>query len=337
MSLTPPLLFSSLVGFEPRLASLDYDVTDTGGGDAITITGSNLAGAISCTQGGTACAITSNTDTSLTFTSVAKVAGSYPVVVTTAAGASNALALESWDPTLIPSIDGYFDSRKGLVVDGGLNVLSWTEQSRAEVYAAGVAPHAPLKVNNIFAGTKPAVRYAQPGGLTNAQWVLGTSRLLPAGSSFFFVGKWTSADAASSYPGNAPLTVIGGTGPTSNSMFGASADSLYMTQIDGVWMVTQRGSGLNDDVTRLCGSTHALADGVIKIYVGTTQQGADNTVPYTPAGTRWNLIGAGAYDATNGDDGFVGDLGATVIVDAVISGANMTKLHTWAGAGFGAA
>ena len=98
----------------PVLSSLNFTLADTGGGDSITITGTNLASASSCTVGGTAATITANTSTSLTFTMPAKAAGSYSVQVTTAGGSSNTLALEAWSPAQITGIEAYFDSRKGV-------------------------------------------------------------------------------------------------------------------------------------------------------------------------------------------------------------------------------
>jgi hypothetical protein len=47
-------------------------------------------------------------------------------------------------------------------------------------------------------------------------------------------------------------------------------------------------------------------------------------------------VGGGVIDGSNADDGFVGDLGAVVIVSGVVSGTDLAKLYTWARAGFGA-
>lgn len=85
-------------GVAPVLVSLDYSLADTYGGDSITITGTDLTDALTCTIGGTSASITANTDTTLTFTMPAKTAGDYDVVVTTAGGASNALSIEAWSP-----------------------------------------------------------------------------------------------------------------------------------------------------------------------------------------------------------------------------------------------
>jgi hypothetical protein len=90
---------------EPALVSLNFATVYADGGDSVTITGTDLASASACTWGGASCAITANTATSLTFTTPVKVTGTYDVVVTTAAGTSNALSLESFAPVdLTPTI-----------------------------------------------------------------------------------------------------------------------------------------------------------------------------------------------------------------------------------------
>lgn len=52
----------------PVLSSLNYTLADVAGGDAVTITGSNLASATSCTVGGVAATIGTNSSGSLAFT-----------------------------------------------------------------------------------------------------------------------------------------------------------------------------------------------------------------------------------------------------------------------------
>lgn len=82
----------------PALSSLNFDLSDTLGGDPIVITGTNLTAASSVTVGGLGATITANTATSLTFTMPARTAGLHNVQVTTAGGASNTLAIEAWAP-----------------------------------------------------------------------------------------------------------------------------------------------------------------------------------------------------------------------------------------------
>jgi hypothetical protein len=87
------------------LSSLNYDVVDSGGGDSVTITGTDLGSAISCTVDGSGVTITNNTSTSLTFTTPSIAAGTYDVQVTTAGGASNTLSIEAFSiAALTPSL-----------------------------------------------------------------------------------------------------------------------------------------------------------------------------------------------------------------------------------------
>jgi len=89
----------------PVLSSLNYDVVDSGGGDAVTITGTDLGSAISCTVDGSGVTITGNTDTTLTFTTPSIAAGTYNVQVTTAGGVSNTLTIEAFSvAALTPSL-----------------------------------------------------------------------------------------------------------------------------------------------------------------------------------------------------------------------------------------
>lgn len=323
----------------PNLTSLDFDVADTDAGDSITITGTNLSSASSCTVGGTSATITNNTSTTLTFTMPAKAAGSYNVQVTTAAGSSNTLSIEAWNPGQIANIDGYFDSRKGLTLSGS-DVTVWTEQSRSTGYNSR-ASFRPTKVNSVF-GANPAVR------MNGSQYVADSLRLLDSGTrgaSVFWVGKWTSSDNTEDvYEGNCPLTVVADSSNNIVVSWGASAGVILKKTYSGSWGQAQGGSSLNDGVTRLVGSTHDDVSNDLKFYIGATQTGGTVSPTYSSS-TGWTTIG-GAYSdgLTAGSpaiftaaDGFDGDLGAVIIVHAVISSGDRTKLHTWARAGFGAA
>lgn len=316
----------------PVLSSVDFDLFDVAGGESITITGTGLGSATLCTVGGTSCTITANTPTSLTFTTPAKTAGSYNLQVTTAGGASNTISLEAWSPASISGIDSYFDSRKGVSVSGS-DVTTWTEQTRSAAYTS-VASQRPTRVLAVF-GSQPAIRFAKPGTTNDAQWVKGTRRGL-TNKSIFWVGKYTSSDASQVYDGNAPLTLVGDTTGSIVTSCGLSAGVLRNMQFNpSVWVTTDRGSGLNDGNARLMGWTHA-SGGDLKAYVGTTQQGATATVTFN-ASNGYDVIGGGYKDNTNADDGYAGDIGAVVIVDGVVSGGDLTKLHKWSRVGFGAA
>ncbi|WP_410671376.1 IPT/TIG domain-containing protein [Amycolatopsis sp. cmx-4-68] len=323
----------------PILSSLDGTVSDPAGGDLITITGTHLANATSVHVGAVpvpAAAFTANTATSLTFPMPPTGVGTHNVLVTTGRGVSNVVPIEAWSPAQISGIDGYFDSRKGVTVAGS-DVVTWTEQSRGLVYMS-FEDRRPTKIDRVF-GSRPAIRFAKPGAPHNAQCVKGPTLLLPNGSSVFWVGNWASTDTTATQTPNVPLTVVGDLSAVAYTMAGAKAGELRHSQYTGAaYTLTDRGSGLNDGTTRLVGWTHAT-NGDLKAYVGTTQRGATATgIPYFTQFNGWNAVGGGyGGDNTRADDGFEGNLGAVIIVNGVLTGTDMAKLHTWSRAGFRAA
>jgi hypothetical protein len=160
--------------------------------------------------------------------------------------------------------------------------------------------------------------------------------VLASGKSFFWVGKWTSSDTAATQTWNPPLTVVSDLTNACYNNVGASGGVLRHVQYTGAWTATDRGSSLNDGNPRLVGWTHSTG-GDLKAYVGTTQQGSTATgITYNTTYTGWSAVGGGVIDGSNAADGFVGDLGAVVIVSGVVSGTDLAKLYTWARAEFGA-
>jgi len=330
-------------GIPPVLTSLNYGIADIDGGSTITITGTSLSGATLCTLGSTSCTITANTDTSLTFTTPARSPGTYNVQVTTAGGLSNALLIEVWSPGSLPNIEAYLDSRKGLTLSGN-DVLAWEDQAQLLDFES-VSTSRPLRVAGVF-GAHQGIRFTQ----SDYVGIVGAARSLDyvAGCAIFCIANYTATAAASTYVGNAPLTVVGDATNGVNFGFGFTAGSMIQNMFNAGWTTTTRGSGLNDGTTRLLGFTHEN-DGAfaneLKMYSGATQQGATATATYA-ASAGYTTIGAGYLDGTThatpaihkGDDGYTGDLGAVIIVrDGIISGANLTKLHTWSRSTFGAA
>ncbi|MBX3212310.1 MAG: IPT/TIG domain-containing protein [Labilithrix sp.] len=303
----------------PILATVDHQVADTAGGDAITITGVDLGGATACMVGGTMATITSNTDTSLSFVMPAKAGGVHDVVVITSGGASNSLPLEAWNPSQIPGIDGYFDSRKGLSLSGA-TVTAWQEQSRSVAYTAAGTP---TRIADAFRPGVPAIRY----GAGNDRHS-GTARSLTGSSSVFWVGKWTGNSAVRPSFGCARNVVSSISGFTAWGIYG---DGLDLYSYAGASQFATRGSALNTGNTLLAGWIHSGP--LAKAYVGTTQLGTDVALSQstTPA---WTTVGSSGYHATNGADA---DIGAVIIVAGVISASDSARLHAWSRAGFGAA
>lgn len=201
------------LSFLPKLTSLDYTLADTGGGDTITITGKYLSNATGVTWGGVAGSITGNTATTLTFTTPAKAAGTYSVVVTSNGGISNSLSLESWDPSQIPNVMAYFDSRKGLSTSGA-DILSWTDQISSTVYSSALGFRPTLVASAL--GSRPGVNFNNSGGY---QPLSGTRRAFASGfvsSNFYLVGKLTTTTSFAAISDSSSAFVMG-VGNSSNS------------------------------------------------------------------------------------------------------------------------
>jgi hypothetical protein len=120
----------------PELASVSPDLGDTLGGAPITLTGINLTGTTGVTIGGTACtSVTVVNATTVTCKTPAKAAGSYDVVITTAAGSDTLVAgFESWSPLVDYAAARVFQS------DSGLTAATSTTRCRAGKYLAEMYP-----------------------------------------------------------------------------------------------------------------------------------------------------------------------------------------------------
>ncbi len=315
----------------PTLTSVSLDVGDTaGGGQLVTLTGTNFYDVLGVTFGGTsATEVTRVSSTSITCRVPAHASGAVSVVVTTPAGSNGANTLfEYWTPAQITSIDAYLDSNKGVTASAGA-VGTWTDQSaNARSFTQATGANKPTQVSSVF-GSLPAIRF------TATKWVrLAATEVQASGRSVFFVGKWTSSDATETDTNNVPLTIVGDSTGAVYCAAGCSGQSIaYQQYIAGNNKYT-RGTSLNDGTTRLLGWTHSTPGDEAKAYSGTSQIGATTTgATYNTSFNGYDSIGASQADV----DGFDGDLGAVIVVAAVISAGDMTKLHKWAQQRFGAA
>ena len=88
----------------PTLTGINPTSGPTGGGTSVTITGTNLTGAIAVTIGGAACtALSANTATSITCTTPAGTAGARDVIVTTGGGSATGSGLFTYLASISPS------------------------------------------------------------------------------------------------------------------------------------------------------------------------------------------------------------------------------------------
>lgn len=313
------------VGAAPTVSSITPNVADTaGGGGLCTIIGSGFTSTTQLQLGGTN--VTSYTvvnDTTITCTPASRAAGAgLSVVVTTPSGSNGANTLfEYWTPSQIASVDAYLDSNKGVTVTTG--VSTWTSQSAGSVaFTQGTVGSRPSQVASVF-GTLPGIRF------TPQQWVACTRRTLATAFSIFAVVK-TTATTASAGGLNPGTTVIGDANAANGYIqFGMSAGAVALHEFSGGTVITTRGSGFNDNAARLIGATHSSGN-TQTLYQGATQQGATATVTYPSAG-GYEAVGTGYGNA----DGWSGDLGALVVVGAVVSGADLTRLNSWARQRFG--
>ena len=150
--------------------------------------------------------------------------------------------------------------------------------------------------------------------------------------SIFAVAKWTSSDSTIDGDAtNVPLTIVGSS--QMDGAFGPNAGQLEVNYWDGfgsVIHVVDRGSGLNDDVTRLIGVTYDTVTET-KFYVGDVQQGSTDVGTAMLGSAGFDTIGAGVA----GLDGFDGDIGTVIIYSGVVDANTITYLNNWARQRFG--
>lgn len=323
-----PFSFIKASGAVPIVSGVTYNYVDTaGGGQRISVTVNSSTGCTAIKAGGVAFTGFAIYDaTHVSGVPGAHAAGIVDVVVTNAAGDSTTGTglIEYWTPAQLTGVAGYYDAEKGVT---GSPVTAWADQSAAAVGLTASAGREPVYTANAFGtlhgltfdGTKRIMAPTRQGGT--------------AARSYFAVAKWTSTRAvATDYANNAPLTIVGdGTGAAANE-FGASADALINTDAYVPANNFTRGAGLNDGVARLVG---ALADNTIPaawLYVGAAQQGSAGTLAVH--GQGWDSVGAG-YQTSNNGDGFIGTIGAAIMLTTVITGPDLTKLNAWARQRFG--
>lgn len=309
----------------PTLASLNYAQGDiAGGGQSIIATGTNCAGVTLVNIWGGTVVPTATTATTVTFTLPAHALGSTTVSLTSPGGTSGTLAFESWSPVQVTNISAYLDADKG--VTGGAAVSAWLAQDAgAKNFTQATGANKPAQVASVF-GSLPAIRIT-----TQTQYVQTSDVSVNAtGLSCFAVAKWTAGTTGQTF-NNSPLTIVGDVNG-STFAFGASAgqiDSRHYGSLGN--QVVQRGSGLNTGAAFLIGATFDTTSNA-KCYLGATQQGATATDAGGLDGSSvYSSIGSGY----NPDNGFIGDLGAVIIVLGVISGGDLTKLNAWAQQRFG--
>lgn len=309
---------------EPVLTSLDYDLADVQGGDSITITGTGLGSASSCTVGGTSATITANTATSLTFTTPAKTAGTYDVEVTTPGGTDTlSSALEFWSPASITGISRWWDASRGVTTSGS-NVTAWADQAAADSFAPQ-ATYEPVYSATGFGTGKPGIVFTKGADFLEDS---AGSIFYAAGLSGFVVAKTTDNTASPGYVNDMPNVFISDKGAGWNWAFGTYQDEIELSRFNTTTeRFTSSGAGANDGDPHLFGFTHAAA-GAIVVYQDNTSVASGTKTYATPF---LSTIGCGY----NYNDKMGGTLGAVVVTSGVISAGDRGKLYKWAKVRFG--
>lgn len=311
----------------PTVSSITPNVGDTaGGGGIVTITGTNFTGATGVKLGGTsATSVTVVNATTITCIPGARGTGSgLSVDVTTPGGTNGANGFfQYWTPAQITNIDFYVDANKNWTEAAG--TATWVDQSSNAVNFtnSGSAGTHPVKTASVF-GTLPSIRF------TPEQYIQCAHRAYATNISIFAVYKWTATKTTLNGGfGAVPLSITGDTS-NGNTAFGASGGAIAFTNTGSTAVVTQ-GSSLNAGTPKLIGVTHATAASAMKHYLGAVQQGSTNATQTFSAGTGLDTLGDGSQLV----DGANGDIGAIIVVNAIISGGDLTLLNSWAQQRFG--
>lgn len=308
MQLFATIFSSGSSGPAPALTSLSYDLADTAGGDSITITGTDLDSATSCTVGGTSATITANTSTSLTFTMPAKTAGNHNVQVTTPAGSSNTLSIEAWSPANATSATilhrwrldtGVTEvSGKVSVLEDSVGMMHQRQTNAGNRYTFNASDAA---YNN-----KPTMSSSATAEFMNAD----ADTAITAAVSMLIVGHIHTATKSFIGIGGAPHNMLwrqGGSDLTANVEFYTTAGGIdgaangYIAT-PGSFLVTDTGTGAGDalkiyqgDMATASGSGTTRWSSTTAMHVGRGSAGVGYLMGTFAEGAIWS----GVLDATD--------------------------------------
>ncbi|WP_341882121.1 FG-GAP-like repeat-containing protein [Synechococcus sp. UW140] len=110
--------FNGAIPPAPSVTSVSPSTGSPAGGNSITITGTNLAGATAVTIGGTAVNFTVVSSTSITTTTPAHTAGAVGIEVTTVGGTNSANTLYSYVPTVTQNLSNLANNATTLTITG---------------------------------------------------------------------------------------------------------------------------------------------------------------------------------------------------------------------------
>lgn len=312
---------TAIIPATPALLSLNFDLADTLGGDIITVTGTSLGGATSCTVGGTAATILANTGSQLTFVMPAKAAGSHNVQVVTAYGTSNTLSLEAWSPLVEPTVVA-LGERPGYVVSGVhvdfTNIGSWTLRVGTAWSKTGSAPNSSAVIGGpsggeaVFPGT--GGDFYLPGPAMNALFDLtGAS----AGSFGTCVNTY-SAEVHNATIESNPMFFSDGNGAGSYGCGYSDRDGLAASEGVIAFVTTDAGKKVLSCPLPLEGDYHAV------LYRFADGAGATGTFNLQVDGK--NNLGVDGFESVTGFTTM------TACSDTTVLGIDTSKTRSFEGA-----
>jgi hypothetical protein len=162
---------------------------------------------------------------------------------------------------------------------------------------------------------------------------LGLTRVsLPAGLTYFAVFRTTNTDAASSYPLNAPLTIIGDHTDLIENGFGLSGGHAQYNNFTGQNTRVTGTIALSDGAPHVIAVTHATnAPGPANLYVNGLSDGSMNS-SYRSTFVGFDRISGGANVSpccTGTEDLFQGDLAEILVYNTVLTGAQRGDVYEY--------
>jgi N-acetylneuraminic acid mutarotase len=314
------------------LTSVSPSLGDTSAGTRVTLYGAGFAGAASVTIGGVACTgVTVVSATQIDCIAPALSAGVYDVSLTIGTVTRTlSSAYEAWSPTEISGARVY-DAEHGVTESGG-SISQWSDRGSGARHVMQSTPSArPTYVANAIGYDDHAHVITFDG----SEYLRAAAKeAFAAGKSVFFVAR--QADASSRFTVYSPARPV--VGDMDGSVYGAGPGFTdgqlsavnYVEPPGPFTLYTSSTTNYADGVCRLYGMIHRT-DGTLRFYVGTSQDGADQTSAINTTYYGWDTIG----HSYGGAEFLAGcDLCAVVVYNGELSATHRARLYQWAYARF---
>jgi hypothetical protein len=246
-------------GSTPTVTSVSPSSGPTGGGNQVTITGTNLSGAAAVKFGTVAAAIVSDTATQITATAPAGSAGTVDVTVTTPGGTSASSNSDKYTYVAAPTVTAVSPTA-GPTGGGNQVTITGTNLSGATAVNFGGT-----QLNNPTVNQDGSITVTAPAGSAGPVDVTVTT---PGGTS-----AKTAADRYSYFGQPAVTSVNPNSGPTS----GGNQVKITGNNLAGATAVNFGGTQLNNPTVN--------QDGSITVTAPTGSAGTVDVTVTTPGGT----------------------------------------------------